>query len=171
MKLAESDFIVLGFLMLHPMTGYELKAKMDATIRHFYRPSYGGIYPSLKKLARGEYVAAGQSVVGGKIRKTYRPLTAGKRAFRSWLKIPPDIARGPGPVLLKVFFLGLGERDDAQSLARDVIRNAQERKEWLKGMASEIRGVADAYQAATCRFGIDYYEFLAEWFTRWEKEK
>jgi len=37
MTLAEGDFAVLGFLLLRPMTGYEVKAMMDATIGHFNR--------------------------------------------------------------------------------------------------------------------------------------
>jgi hypothetical protein len=62
MKLAEGDFAVLGFVLLKPMTGYELKAMMDATVGAFNRASYGGIYPSLKKLARAKLVSVSQSV-------------------------------------------------------------------------------------------------------------
>jgi DNA-binding PadR family transcriptional regulator len=64
MELAESDYIVLGFLLLRPMTGYELKATMDATTGHFYRPSFGGIYPSLKKLGQAGYAAAANPLSG-----------------------------------------------------------------------------------------------------------
>ncbi|MGB7539833.1 MAG: PadR family transcriptional regulator [Anaerolineales bacterium] len=158
----------MGFLLLKPMTGYELKAMMDMTIGHFNRPSYGGIYPSLKKLAHGGYVSMAQSVAGGKIRKTYKPIPAGKKAFLSWLKEPPDITRGPGPLLTKIFFLGLGDRENAKAFSREVRRAACERVEWLKRMAAEYQSMADAYQVSTCRFGIDYYLFLEKWFVHWE---
>jgi DNA-binding PadR family transcriptional regulator len=169
MKLAEGDYAVLGFLLLKPMTGYELKAMMDVTIGHFNRPSYGGIYPSLKKLARAACVSMTQSTAGGKIRKTYRPLPAGKKIFLAWLKEPPEITRGPGPLLTKIFFLGLGERADARAFSREVRRAARERVEWLKRVAEEYREKADAFQASTCRFGMEYYEFLQRWFRRWEE--
>jgi DNA-binding PadR family transcriptional regulator len=168
MKFAEGDFAVLGFLLLKPMTGYELKAMMDATVGHFNRPSYGGIYPSLKKLARAGCVEMTRTTAGGKIRKTYRPLPAGKNAFRTWLKGPVDITRGPGPLLTRVFFLGLGGRADARAFSQEVRRSAHGRVKWLRRVAEEFRGRADAFQASTCRFGMDYYHFLEKWFTRWE---
>ncbi|MBN2086240.1 MAG: PadR family transcriptional regulator [Anaerolineales bacterium] len=166
--MAEGDFAILGFLLLKPMTGYELKAMMDMTIGHFNRASYGGIYPSLKKLAGGGYVSMSQSVSGGRIRKTYMPLPAGKKAFQDWLKTSPEITRGPGPLLTKIFFLGLGDRANARTFSRGVRRAARERVEWLKRTAEEYRDRADAYQASTCQFGIDYYEFLQKWFEQWE---
>ena len=168
MNTTEGDFAVLGFLLLKPMTGYELKAMMDMTIGHFNRASYGGIYPSLKKLARGGYVSMAQSVAGGKIRKTYRPLPAGKKAFRGWLKTPPEITRGPGPLLTKIFFLGLGGRANAKAFSREVRAAARVRVEWLRRVMEEYRGRADIYQASTSQFGIDYYGFLEKWFEHWE---
>jgi DNA-binding PadR family transcriptional regulator len=169
MKLAEGDFAVLGFLLLKPMTGYELKAMMDATVGHFNRPSYGGIYPSLKKLAWAGCVSMSQSAAGGKIRKTYRPLPAGRRIFRAWLKEPPEVTRGPGPLLTKIFFLGLGGKVDARAFSRAVRIRSRERVEWLKRVGEEYRGRADAFQESTWRFGMDYYNFLQRWFKRWEE--
>ena len=167
MKLAEGDYVVLGFLLLQPMTGYELKTMMDSTVRHFYRPSFGGIYPSLKRLARNGCAAVEESVGGRKVRKTYRPMAEGRKVFLSWLKEPPDITRGPGAILMKIFFLGLGDRTIARSYAESIGRAAHERRAWLKRTAGEIRGRADAYQESTCRFGFDYYGFLEKWFKRW----
>lgn len=168
MKLAESDFAVLGFLLLKPMTGYELKAMMDATVGAFNRASYGGIYPSLKKLARGGFVSMAQSVGGGKIRKTYKPLPAGKRTFLAWLKETPEITRGPGPLLTKMFFLGLGGRENSKAFSREIRRAACGRVEWLQRVAAEYQAVADPFQASTSQFGIDYYGFLEKWFEQWE---
>jgi DNA-binding PadR family transcriptional regulator len=167
MNYADGDLIVLGFILLRPMTGYEVKTMMDSTVGHFYRPSFGGIYPSLKKLEREGCVAVEESTGGRKIRKTYRPLPAGRKVFRAWLKKPPDVTKGPGHILAKIFFLGLGGRGAARSLAGEVRRSARERRDWLKRAAEEIRGRADAYQASTCQFGIDYYDFLEKWFARW----
>jgi DNA-binding PadR family transcriptional regulator len=171
MELAESDFIVLGFLLLRPMTGYELKTTMDATTGHFYRSSFGGIYPSLKKLARAEYVAVAQSTASGKLKKIYRPLPPGKKAFQVWLKKAPDIVRAPGSILIKMFFLGLGDRQAASSLAQEVARLAARRAEWLEGMLPTLEGIADSYQKSTCQYGMDYYRFMQHWFEKWERKQ
>jgi DNA-binding PadR family transcriptional regulator len=166
MKLNDPDYVVLGFLHFRPMTGYELKTIMDETTGHFYRPSFGGIYPGLARLAKEGCVAVTQTTVGGKLRKTYRPLPAGRKAFQTWLKVVPDITRGPGYILAKMFFWGLGDRAMADANTHEIIRLAEERIRWLEGVGKSVAGQADGYQTATCRFGMDYYRFLADWFGR-----
>jgi DNA-binding PadR family transcriptional regulator len=168
MNLNEPDYVALGFLHFRPMTGYELKTIMDQTIGHFYRPSFGGIYPSLAKLAKEGCVDVSQSTVGGKLRKTYRPLPAGRKAFQTWLRVAPDITRGPGQILAKVFFWGLGDRAMAKANTREIIRLAEERIGWLEGVGRAVAGQADSYQAATCRFGVDFYRFLSNWFGKFQ---
>jgi DNA-binding PadR family transcriptional regulator len=164
MNIHEADYVILGFLLFRPMTGYEVKALMDRTTGHFYRPSYGGIYPGLRRLAREKLAAVSQTAAGGKIRKTYRPLPAGRKAFLAWLETPPDVTKGPGPILAKVFFWGRGDKHSAMLHAREIRRLALERRLWLEGLKKEIPAEADFYQTATCRFGIEYYRFMEKWF-------
>jgi hypothetical protein len=98
-------------------------------------------------------------------------LPPGKKAFQIWLKKAPDIVRGPGSILIKMFFLGLGDRHAAASLAEQVARLARERADWLAGMAPTLKGVADEYQTATCLYGIEYYRFMQSWFEKWGKKQ
>jgi DNA-binding PadR family transcriptional regulator len=168
MTINDPDFVILGFLHFKPMTGYELKAIMDKTTGHFYRPSFGGIYPSLAKLEGEGFVEVTPVKVGGKLKKTYNPLVEGRKAFQAWLKIPPEITRGPGPILAKIFFWGLGDRQTAKANSREIIRLARERSVWLEGVGKEFQGQADAYQVATRRFGIDFYRFMRKWFAEFE---
>jgi DNA-binding PadR family transcriptional regulator len=171
MSIKEADFVLLGFLLYRPMTGYELKAVMDRTTGHFYRPSYGGIYPGLGRLARDGLAEMTMAPVGGRAKKTYRALPAGRKAFLAWLQIAPDITRGPGIVLAKMFFWGTGGREIAQSNIEEIVRRAQERIAWLETVGEEMPAEADAFQRATREFGIEYYQFLKKWFERLGRRK
>ena len=45
------ELAVLGLLKEKSMHGYELKKRLDEQLGHFWRISYGSLYPSLKRLA------------------------------------------------------------------------------------------------------------------------
>ena len=38
------DYVLLGLLSHEPMTGYEIKKRLDTTLRFFWGGSYGSIY-------------------------------------------------------------------------------------------------------------------------------
>jgi hypothetical protein len=109
--------------------------------------------------------------VGGRAKKTYRALPAGRKAFLTWLKVAPDITRGPGIILAKMFFWGTGGREIADSNVEEIVRRARERIVWLEAVAKEMPAEADAYQRATREFGVEYYRFLENWFERLGRAK
>ena len=45
------ELAVLGLLKEKTMHGYELKKRVDDELGHFWRISYGSLYPTLKRLA------------------------------------------------------------------------------------------------------------------------
>jgi PadR family transcriptional regulator AphA len=48
--------VLLGLLAIEPMSGYDLRQTILASVGHFWNESYGQIYPNLKKLADGGFV-------------------------------------------------------------------------------------------------------------------
>jgi len=46
------DYVLLGLLSHEPMTGYEMKKRLDTTLRFFWGGSYGSIYPTLNQLEK-----------------------------------------------------------------------------------------------------------------------
>jgi DNA-binding PadR family transcriptional regulator len=100
-----SLFAMLGLLSLGPQTGYELRKLSEESIRHFWRESYGQIYPSLKELERRGWatrrVEEGQ---GRPDRQVYALTEAGEEALRAWAAVParPEVPRNE--LLLKTFF-------------------------------------------------------------------
>src|ERR1700737_1070592 len=48
--LTNSSYALLGLLAIREMSGYDIKAFADDTLRHFWAISYGQIYPELRQL-------------------------------------------------------------------------------------------------------------------------
>lgn len=46
----KSRFVVLGMLSLGPMSGYEIKKRIEGSTNNFWSESYGQLYPTLKQL-------------------------------------------------------------------------------------------------------------------------
>ncbi len=42
------DCVILGLLSHEELTGYEIKRRIDTTLKFFWSGSYGSIYPTLK---------------------------------------------------------------------------------------------------------------------------
>ena len=72
---------LLGLLSLKPMSGYEIKQMIEGSIGYFWRESFGQIYPTLKRLEKGGWIAAekvtkAEAVGGGQ---------AGGTALQRWV--------------------------------------------------------------------------------------
>ena len=55
---SSSSEVLLGLLTIEPMSGYDLGQLIRISVGHFWRESYGQIYPNLKKLAAEGLVTA-----------------------------------------------------------------------------------------------------------------
>jgi DNA-binding PadR family transcriptional regulator len=157
------DYSLLGFLLYGDMTGYDIKRCMSMSTANFYEASFGSIYPSLRKLEQCAWVTMKESAAGGKLRKTYSVTEAGKKAFRQWLTVPPDISKGPSVLLLKLFFLGTLTAPEAEAWISSAAAGAAARLSWLKDLSKAPPAEADFFQLSTMRFGAEYYAFLEAW--------
>ena len=44
------DVVILGLLSHEDLTGYEIKKRIDTTLKYFWSASFGSIYPALGNL-------------------------------------------------------------------------------------------------------------------------
>lgn len=114
------DPVILGFLRMQPMTGYQLKKNIDFSVGNFWTASFGGLYPALNRLEQqGQINMIGEDDRG----KTYTISPQGEDAFRSWLTSPvkkPQIKDG---FLLRLFF---AKDDELSELLPQVSRRLAE---------------------------------------------
>lgn len=106
------EYIILGLLMEGPMSGYDMKKTIDSSVGLFYRASYGSLYPALKRLADKGLLSVSKAE-GGRNKKEYTLLPAGKEQFVSWLAEPLPVSRNE--VLLRIFFYDYLDEDIRQA--------------------------------------------------------
>jgi PadR family transcriptional regulator AphA len=102
------------------MTGYDLKKYMDNSTQFFWHAKLSQIYPTLKQLeAKGLVGAKAVPQTGKPDKKIYSITKAGQGALIAWLSEPLDeTPPTKSPVLLKLFFLGVLDKEDILSQMR-----------------------------------------------------
>ncbi len=131
---------LLGMLSLRPMSGYEIRQTIEASIGNFWQESYGQIYPTLKRLvaeglAEVKTEVGGRAKRGGPPRKLYQLTAAGRRRLRSWMKMPPVQQVPRNELLLKIFFAGQG----APGLVRAHVEEFRTKTEGERRRYAQIR--------------------------------
>ncbi|MBN8234139.1 PadR family transcriptional regulator [Halobacillus kuroshimensis] len=106
MKENHTPYALLGLMTAGFHTGYEMKQMMDGSLNHFWKISYGQIYPTLKKLVEeGCADVKVTSQEGRPDKKEYIITPSGEEQLRSWLMKPvEDLPVEKNELLLKLFF-------------------------------------------------------------------
>jgi PadR family transcriptional regulator AphA len=106
-RISQSQFAVLGLLSMEPMSGYDLKQLSAWSVGHFWRESYGQIYPTLRQLEKQRLVTRRTQRQKGKPdRNEYSITNAGRNRLKKWLALPPNREVPRNELLLKLFFGG-----------------------------------------------------------------
>ncbi|MFC4558406.1 PadR family transcriptional regulator [Virgibacillus kekensis] len=105
-KYNHTTYAILGILTTGCRSGYAIKQLIDNSLKHFWKISYGQIYPTLKLIVEEELATVRSSAQEGKpVRKEYYLTPKGEEALRDWLEKP--IEQAPverNEMLLKLFF-------------------------------------------------------------------
>jgi DNA-binding PadR family transcriptional regulator len=162
-ELSPTARVILGFLAVEPQSGYDIKTKVDNSTRFFWAASYGQIYPELKLLAERGLIEPDGAAEGGRRRTRYRITDAGHAALAEWIRGPDPIHEMRDENLLKLFFAGLLERDDAIAVLETARERYSAKREAL--LAIEPRAEdADRYgPLAVLTYGLGMTEFAINW--------
>lgn len=100
-----TTYAILGLMTIGCRTGYDMKRMIDTSLAHFWKISYGQIYPTLKKLVDDQLVIREQKIEEKKPERVEYYLTSqGKEVLHNWLYEP--VEKFPGEkneVLLRLF--------------------------------------------------------------------
>jgi PadR family transcriptional regulator AphA len=139
----QSLFAMLGLLSLGPRTGYELRKLSDESIQHFWRESYGQIYPSLKELeSRGWATRRVEEGQGRPDRQVYSLTEEGRAALTAWLEQPVKDEVLRVEILLKLFF---GRQSPPEVNLAHVREHAQVHQQLL-----EVYAATEAHLRSEC---------------------
>lgn len=100
--------VLLGFLSIRPMTGYEIKQDMDKGIFQFWHAKQSHIYTMLNKLEEKSMITSQiKSQEDRPDRRIYSITGQGTSEFLDWLSQPlTDLDKMKNLLLLKIFFSG-----------------------------------------------------------------
>lgn len=162
------DCVILGLLSHEELTGYEIKKRMDTTLKYFWGASYGSIYPALSDLVKRGLAIKRDGAENGRSKIIYSITEAGRAYLRTWLALPVEKDELRYETLLKLFF----GRDGGEEQAIDHINVFQEKIEkelpYLLKAEKTLRGILDMddthkYYLLTVEFGIKTYEAYLAW--------
>lgn len=164
--------VILGLLMLAPMSLYDLHRAFTQGISLFYSASFGSIQRALRQLLDGGLVTAEPEPGNPRGKKVHTIAPAGRRAFHEWMRVPITGGDAETAMLARVFFLGLiedkGERDRVVTTLRSRVAGdladlrAAATTLDAQTMPEEFAGVF-RFQRATLDYGLQSHELALQW--------
>ncbi|SHM77516.1 PadR family transcriptional regulator [Gracilibacillus kekensis] len=136
-----TTYAILGILTTGCKSGYAIKQLMDQSLTHFWKISYGQIYPTLKQLTANELVTVTNTQQDGKPdRKEYDLTPKGLNALKNWLSQPIEqIPVERNEVLLKLFFGKHQSTEQNRMQLEDYKRKLEERLQTYHAIAHSIQ--------------------------------
>lgn len=130
---AKSRWMILGLLGDGPRSGYDIKVEVEEAAGHFWKESFGSIYPVLDRLRAEGLVQVREEAAEGRKRRLYALTPRGRAALRRWLAEPvePDVLRLE--LLLKLHVGGAAAPD---VMIRHVEAYREQQQRYLKGLTA-----------------------------------
>ncbi|ATH94268.1 transcriptional regulator [Bacillus glycinifermentans] len=140
-----TPYALLGLITAGYRTGYDMKQMIDRSLNHFWKISYGQIYPSLKHLTETGWVTAEASAQENKPdKKEYRITKEGQEALQTWLEEPiKEIAAEKNEFLLKIFFSKQQDRLSTAEKVREYQQKLKERYDAYRAIEQSIIACKD----------------------------
>ena len=98
------DCVILGLLSHEDLTGYEIKKRMDTSLKYFWGASYGSIYPALSDLVKRGLAVKRDGSENNRSKIIYSITDEGRSYLKEWLKLPVERDELRYETLLKLFF-------------------------------------------------------------------
>ena len=130
--------VILGLLLLNPMTLYGLNKQFGAGVSLFYSASLGSIRSALLTLLRTELVTVAASVENGRNKRTYSITPTGRTAFAQWMLAPITSGDLETTALAKLYLLGLVTVDERQVVLEDIVARIGADEHALERTAVEL---------------------------------
>ncbi|MHB9094907.1 MAG: PadR family transcriptional regulator [Eubacteriales bacterium] len=162
-------YAILGMLSHEDLTGYDIKKRIDNSIRFFWDAGFGQIYPNLKILEKEGMVT--KTVEAGEHRPNrivYAITEKGREDLKKWLAAPVGEEHVRYEILLKLFFGSLlpaeqniKKIEDFRDRNRAYLETMQGFKSFLQDSLKESED--HLYYLLTVLLGENIYRAHVEW--------
>lgn len=156
---------VLGLLKGKPMHGYELKQRLAEQLGPFGRFSYGSLYPTLKRLAKENYVETELPKGETSRRKNvYRITESGEALFQALLEESgPSVTEERNAFMLRLAFFRYMKPETRTRLMESRRGYLQGRLQKMAASLKNVKEKMDAYSLELMRYGVNEAEHDIRW--------
>ena len=168
------DCVILGLLSHEELTGYEIKKRMDTTLKYFWSASYGSIYPALNDLVGRGFATKREDTESKRNKLIYTITEHGREYLKKWLALPIEKDELRYETLLKLFFGNeKGEEQAILHIEAFEKKIEEELPYLLQAETILTKSLGDdsahKYYLLTVKFGIKTYQAYLEWCTEAKK--
>lgn len=161
------DQVILGLLSHEPMTGYDIKRKMDTGLKLFWNASFGSIYPTLNLLEQEGKVIKTEDGDDKRNKIFYTITDKGRDSLKEWLRTPVIKDELRYETLLKLFF----GNEVGPDLTVEHIKAFEEKtrqelafsKMSVESLKDHPEEEAHKYYMMTAIFGVKVYQVYLDW--------
>ena len=173
------EYLILGLLILFPMTGYELQQFIKQNLSLICSHSAGSVQTALTKLKREGCITAVESIQGKRRKKTFSITEQGRSDFSTWIAKPMQANKVKNMELSRLFFLGLAKPQERMDAIRDYIRQMEETEAVLLAIRERFQKIQKEtpipsgqnweeifrFQGYTIDYGIAAAQFEKDWYS------
>lgn len=173
------EYLILGLLILSPMSGYELQQFIKKNLALICSHSAGSVQTALSKLEREGKVTTNEVAQGKRRKKIFSITNSGRATFSSWVAQPMQADKVKNMELSRLFFAGLAKPEERLAAIRDYLRQMEETRGVLRAIEEQVRRMNPndlppgtdwpqvlRFQQYTIQYGIDAAEFEIGWYSR-----
>lgn len=161
------DYVLLGLLSHEPLTGYEMKKRIDTTLKFFWGGSFGSIYPTLNQMEKEGRVTKEEINGNGREKIRYKITEAGRMSLKEWLAKPIEKDEMRFETMLKLFFgneNGMNGSLEHIKFFEEKCRNELMTLKFFEENLSHIlEDDTHKHYYLTVSFGIKTYEAYISW--------
>jgi PadR family transcriptional regulator AphA len=166
------EYVILGLLILQPMTLYNINKSFEKGISLFYSASLGSIQTTLQNLLKKKIIYFEAQVDNGRNKKVYHITPEGHQVFMNWMIEPIPLNKLEVTLLSKIYFLGLIEsKETRRFIVSHMINRAQQMERQLSSAEADLESVTVpdsykdifCYQVKTLDYGIKAHGFAIGW--------
>lgn len=167
-----TTYAILGILTTECRSGYAIKQMIDQSLNHFWKVSYGQIYPTLKLIVDEGLATVSMSSKESKPGKNEYELTSkGREVLKNWLEEPVEqLPVERNEILLKLFFGRHQSSEKAVYQLEEYKRKLENRYAAYTGIEQAItndqeKGADTKYWLFTLDYGKRVTKAAIEWCT------
>lgn len=162
---------ILGLLVDRPASGYDLMKRFDLALARVWPAAQSQLYTELNQLADEKLIEV--TATGPRGRKLYALTDSGLTELRRWLVESQPRRERRNEELLRVFFLGVLDQEQAVSYLRKLEADASTNSAELTALDASITWDEDSlsiYGRLALEFGHRLHAMRRDW-ARWAIEQ